>query len=158
MEIVFARVDERLVHGQVMTSWTKQLQIRKIIVCDDDLANDVFTSDVLSLAAPSGVTVLVKSVSETIEMIHTDQSNTKTMLLFKSLKFVLQLVSNGFSLKRLNIGNIGSSPVRSELTRRVFMSKEEKSITKQIMDKGVDVYLQMLYTDTEVEFQYYLYK
>lgn len=156
MEIVFARVDERLVHGQVMTSWTKQYQIKKIIVVDDAIAKDEFTAQILSLAAPSGVTVIVKSVDDTIKTIQEDDSNVKTMLLFKTINYALELVNKGYELKRLNIGNIGSSPTRHELTKRVFMDDNEKEITHQLLNHGVDVYLQMLHTDPEVSVSKYL--
>ena len=85
MNIVLCRIDERLVHGQVMTSWTKQLQIKRIIVVDDDIAKDEFTSLVLTMAAPSGVDVIVKTVNQTFEMINNDTSSVKTMLLFKTI-------------------------------------------------------------------------
>lgn len=156
MEIVFARLDERLVHGQVMTSWAKYFQIKKIIICDDDLVKDSFTCEVLSLAAPSGVVVVVKNVEDTLKQIASDDTFTKTMLLFKNLKYVLSLVEGGFDLKRINIGNMGSSPSRNELNRRVFMSTDEKEIVKKIQDKGIDIYLQMLYTDPEVSIDHYL--
>lgn len=156
MDIVFARLDERLVHGQVMTSWSKHFQIKKIIICDDDLVKDSFTCEVLSLAAPSGVVVIVKSVEDTLKEITNDDTSTKTMLLFKNLKYVLALAEGGFDLKRINIGNMGSSPSRNELTRRVFMSSDEKEIVKKIQERGIDIYLQMLYTDPEVDINHYL--
>lgn len=156
MDIVFARLDERLVHGQVMTSWAKHFQIKKIVICDDDLVKDSFTCEVLSLAAPSGVVVMVKSVEDTLKAIASDDTSTKTMLLFKNLQYVLDLVTGGFDLKRINIGNMGSSPSRNELTRRMFMSSEEKEIVKKIQKKQVDIYLQMLYTDPEVNIDHYL--
>lgn len=156
MEIVFARIDDRLVHGQVMSSWTKQLQIKKIMVVDDDIAKDEFTAQVLCLAAPSGVTVVVKSVDDTIKEIEEDNSTVKTMLLFKTINYAKELVDKGYDLKRLDIGNIGSSPTRHELTKRVFMDDNEKEIARQLINHGVDVYIQMLHTDSEVSASKYL--
>lgn len=150
MNIVLCRIDERLVHGQVMTSWTKQLQIKRIIVVDDDIAKDEFTSLVLTMAAPSGVDVIVKTVNQTFEMINNDTSSIKTMLLFKTIKYAKNLFDTGVDIKSLNIGNTGSAPNRTELTRRVFMSAEEIAIAKELSSRGIDVYLLMLHTDSKI--------
>ena len=83
MKIVMCRVDERLVHGQVIASWSKILSIRQILVIDDQLAKDSFMGTVLAMAAPSGVKVELVSVDEAVRRIQKDgtQDGVNTMLL-----------------------------------------------------------------------------
>lgn len=150
MKIVLSRIDERLAHGQVISSWTRQLEVSRILVIDDALANDVFMSEVMKMAAPTGVSVETVSVENAILRIQDDTSKENVMLLFKSMDYAYKLVNSGFNLERLNVGNIGSGPNRKTVTKRVFMSPEEIEMARELANKGVYVYLQMLSSDSEV--------
>ena len=88
MNILLSRIDERLIHGQVMTRWITGLYITRIILIDDAIAKDDFMVDVLLLSAPVGVDVQVMTVEEAVKVIASDDSSTKTMLLFKDIRYV----------------------------------------------------------------------
>lgn len=150
MKIVLSRVDERLVHGQIITSWAKQLAVKKIMVIDDNIAKDEFMSTVLTLSAPAGVSIEILSVEKATEKINMDvDNNTNTMLLFKKIEYALALRKQGILLKELNIGNVGAGPRRKAISRNVSVTPEEIECIKKIVEEGVFVYLQMLYTDAK---------
>ena len=144
MNILLSRIDERLIHGQVMTRWITGLYITRIILIDDTIAKDDFMVDVLLLSAPVGV-----DVQEAVKVIASDDSSTKTMLLFKDIRYVKALADSGFLVPRLNIGNIGSSPIRKGVTREVFMSPDEQKIAKDLCGRGMNIYIQKLPSDKE---------
>lgn len=149
MNILLSRIDERLIHGQVMTRWITGLYVTRIILIDDTIAKDDFMVDVLMLSAPVGVDVQVMSVDDAVKFIASDNSSTKTMLLFKDIRYVKALADAGFLVPRLNIGNIGSSPIRKGVTREVFMSPEEQNMAKELCEKGMYIYIQKLPSDKE---------
>ena len=149
MNILLSRIDERLIHGQVMTRWITGLYITRIILIDDNIAKDDFMVDVLLLSAPMGVEVQVMAVEDAVKFIASDDSTTKTMLLFKDIRFVQALADSGFMVPKLNIGNIGSSPIRKGITREVFMSPEEQKIAKDLCGRGMYIYIQKLPSDKE---------
>ena len=151
MKINLCRVDERLIHGQVMTAWVKKCWIKKIILVDDELASDDFMKEVLALSAPSGVKVEVRSVEDTLQTINGSGSDESTLLLFKEVKFAYELYKVGYDLKELNIGNIGSSPIRKAITNQVYMSEDEKAMCRELNEKGVYVYIQKLPQDSQVD-------
>ncbi|MBQ1566803.1 MAG: PTS sugar transporter subunit IIB [Erysipelotrichaceae bacterium] len=151
MKINLCRVDERLIHGQVMTAWVKKCWIKKIILVDDELASDDFMKEVLALSAPSGVKVEVRSVEDTLQTINSSDSDESTLLLFKEVKFAYELYKVGYDLKELNIGNIGSSPIRKAITNQVYMSEDEKAMCRELNEKGVYVYIQKLPQDSQVD-------
>lgn len=146
MKIVMSRVDERLVHGQVIASWAKIHAVKSILVIDDQLAKDTFMSTVLSMAAPAGVKVELIDVEEAAQRILREGVDTgsNTMLLFKTPKYALALAEKGVALKELNIGNMGAAPGRKAISRNVYASPAEVEMFKAMLDKGVDVYLQMV--------------
>ena len=150
MKIVMSRVDERLVHGQVIASWTKILAVKYIMVIDDQLAQDSFMSTVLSMAAPSGVkvpTAVKKLQAEPAD------SGLNTMLLFKTPKYALEILKQGIALKELNVGNMGAGPGRKALSRNVYASPEEIEIFQQLLAAGVDVYLQMVQQESRASIE-----
>ena len=149
MKIVMCRVDERLVHGQVIASWSKILSIRQILVIDDQLAKDSFMGTVLAMAAPSGVKVELVSVDEAVRRIQKDgtQDGVNTMLLFKGPQCALALVEKGVEIRELNMG---SGPSRKAISRNVYASASEVEIFKKLLDMGIDVYLQMVQQESRV--------
>lgn len=150
MPIVIARIDERLVHGQIITSWVKHLLISRIVIVDDKIAKDEFMSQVLVLAAPNGITVEILSVHDAGNLLkQTPKENV--MILFKNIEFALALVKNGVEIKDVNIGNMSSAPKRKTISRNVYMSAEEVAVAKELVELGVNVYLQMLHTDAKLD-------
>lgn len=154
MNVVACRVDERLVHGQIMTSWAKYLKLRRIVVVDDQVAKDEFMATVLGMSAPAGISIDILSVADAVSRIQNDKSDENTMLLFKRISAALELAKSlagtPNELKELNLGNLGSVPGRTQITKNIFLSEEEKSEARELREMGVNVFLQMLYTDASV--------
>lgn len=124
MSVELARVDERLIHGQVMTAWVKRFWIQRIVLVDDELAQDEFMKQVLAMSAPAGVTVDVKTARAAAEELEAD-GGEHLLLLFKEIRSALALVKAGYRMKKLNIGNVGGAPGRSAITER-YMSLRRK--------------------------------
>ena len=85
-DIRLTRIDNRLIHGQVMTAWVKKYWIKKIILVDDEIVKDDFMKEVLTLSAPSGVKIEVRSAADAVAELKKDDSNESTMLLLKDLQ------------------------------------------------------------------------
>lgn len=149
MPVVLARVDERLVHGQIITAWTKQFRVDEIYIIDDKIAEDPFIFQVLTLSAPSGMKFEVFTVEGAIEKLK-EEKKENILLLFKSLKYPLELIEAGYPLKSLNLGNLGAAPQRKSISKNVSVSPEEIEILNEITKRGCEVYLQMLFTEPKV--------
>ena len=146
-----ARVDERLIDGQVMTAWVKKYWIKKIILVDDEIVQDSFMQEVLSMSAPQGVKVAVRSAADAAAELGEDTSDDNVMLLFKELKYAGLLVNYGYPLEELDIGNIGSAPGRKAITKEVYISDAEKDIVRGLHEKNINVYIQKLPQDAQVD-------
>ena len=84
-ELGLVRIDDRLIHGQVIAVWCKQRRFDRIVIVDDGVAADSFMQEVLSLAAPPGLQVDVFSIEDGIQILNEDTSNWETtMVLMKS--------------------------------------------------------------------------
>lgn len=150
MGVELARVDERLIHGQVMTAWVKRFWISRIVLVDDEIAQDDFMKQILAMSAPPGVKVDVKSAADAAAWLAEDGDQDHVMLLFKEISSALALVKQGYAMKELNIGNIGSAPGRSAVTREVYISEPEKAMIRELNENGVHIYIQKLPQDSQI--------
>lgn len=140
LDIVFSRVDDRLIHGQVVTGWLRHYQAKRIIIVDDVVSKDEFMLGILEMAAPPGIEVNAYSISKSIEvLLDENNSDTRVLILVKSPVAILELVNAGVDIKHLNVGGMGSNPERSKLYRNIQASQVEIDALKELDKKGVDV-------------------
>jgi len=141
-ELGLVRIDDRLIHGQVIAVWCKQRRFSRIVILDDGVAADAFMQEVLSLAAPPDLQVDVFSIEDGIQVLNEDTSNWgATMVLMKSPLTAQQLYDGGLKYRALNIGGIGSGPDRKNVFKNIAFSKEDVTILKYLMDQGVEITL-----------------
>lgn len=136
------RIDDRLIHGQVIAVWCKHRRFTRIVIVDDGVAADPFMQEVLSLAAPPDLQVDVLSVEEGVSTLSQDTPDRgTTMVLLKSPQVAKRLYDGGLKYSALNIGGIGSAPGRKNIFKNIAVSEEESTILKYLMDKGVEITL-----------------
>lgn len=136
------RIDDRLIHGQVIAVWCKHQRFTRIVIVDDGVAADLFMQEVLKLAAPPGIQVDVFSIEEGIETLGQDTPGRGTMMvLLKSPLAAKRLYDGGLKYSALNIGGIGSAPGRKNIFKNISASEEEIAILSHLMDKGVKITL-----------------
>jgi PTS system mannose-specific IIB component len=136
------RIDDRLIHGQVIAVWCKHLQINRIAIVDDGVAADSFMQEVLKLAAPKGLRVDVYSIAQAINVLDQDSASARTtMILVKSPAAARQLYDGGLQYSALNVGGIGSGPGRKNIFKNISASEQEIATLKSLMDKGVQITL-----------------
>lgn len=146
------RVDSRLLHGQVVTRWIGQTNAKEVIIFDDALAKDDFMIEVFQMAAPSGVTLIVKSIDEIPEFL-SDRVLNKSIILFKSIPMVLKAMTTGIKFERLQIGGIGGGPDRTVVFKNITLTKDEFDELIKLQQEGTDIYLQTVPEEREVKLE-----
>jgi len=107
MDIALVRVDNRLVHGQILEAWIPSIRATCIVVVDDNVASDFFRETVIRMAVPSEVEVKITTIENfSRHYKDRDDNGKKTIVLFSSIGDVLRAVNLGFKLGSLNIGNV----------------------------------------------------
>lgn len=139
-ELGLVRIDDRLIHGQVIAGWCKHRQFTRIVVVGDGVAADSFIQEVLRLAAPPGLRVDVLSIEESIRVLGQDAPDRgTTMVLLKSPLAARRLYDGGLKYSALNVGGIGNAPGRRNIFKNISASEEEIAILKYLVDRGVEV-------------------
>jgi PTS system mannose-specific IIB component len=144
--IVFVRVDDRLIHGQVVTAWLKVYTSVKHIMCIDDFSSkDPFMQKMFQLLIPKDQTVEIKSVEGAIEALK-EGLDKPTMIIAKTPATIKALVDAGIDIDKFNIGGMGMSGKRKRFYQNISADEEEKDIMRELLDKGVKIEIQIVPT------------
>jgi PTS system mannose-specific IIB component len=154
MTLTLVRVDDRLIHGQVVAIWLKALNARRIVIVDDRTARDEFLSEVITLAAPSGVSVEVLDVASGTERVRALAADPEPIfVLMRSPLVALHLRQAGVEFPLLNVGGLGAGPSRKPLYRNISASPEERDAFRQLEQMGTTVELRIVENDRPVAFK-----
>lgn len=132
------RIDDRLIHGQVAMTWTRQLKVKGILVANDDAANDNTQKMALKMAVPAGIKVLIKPVEEAIRVLnHPKASQMRILVLTRSVKDALRIRRQVGEIEFLNLGNTGrfdgiDVSQKTVLTSTIMLTDEEKECLKEL--------------------------
>ncbi|MDY3705797.1 PTS sugar transporter subunit IIB [Vagococcus lutrae] len=150
MAIVFNRIDDRLIHGQVVTTWVNMHNIEQIIILNDDISKDKIQRNILTMAAPTGIKVRIFSIEKFGEIIKDNEINRRTMLLFTNSEDVYRAVQLGVPIKELNIGGMRFREGREQLTKAVSVTPDEEAAFKNLLEMGVEITIQMVPNDQKI--------
>lgn len=146
--IVLTRIDDRLIHGQVMTAWVKTTKATRIIIVDNAVAQDDFLKKILTMAAPPGISVEVYGIEDGASALKEDSpEDEKIVVLTKVPNTVEALVDNGVDIKDIVVGGIGAAPGRKKLYKNISISEEEKQCFLNLIEKNVEVNIQIVPDD-----------
>lgn len=138
MIIGLARVDDRLIHGQVATVWTKEANVSRIIVISDEVAQDNLRTTLLKQVAPPGVTASVVDIAKSVRVFNNPKyARDRVMLLFTTPLDVERVVDAGISIKTLNIGGISYKEGKVQINKSIFVNKEEADALRRLADQGI---------------------
>jgi PTS system mannose-specific IIB component len=153
MTLKLVRVDDRLIHGQVVAIWLKALHAKRILIVDDRTARDEFLREVLMLAAPPGVPVEVLDLAAGIQRARELASDPEPVfVIMRSPITALRLREAGVDFPLLNVGGIGAGPGRKPLYRNISASPEELEAMRQLEAMGTRVELRIVENDRPVMF------
>ena len=154
--VVLARIDERLLHGQVCTKWMQATHANVIVLADDDLVNDKFTCKIFMGMKPAGTELQIFTVDQAIESLKEDSpENEKVMLLTKCAQSFLRMNEAGVVYDKIICGSAAVSGnkygKRKKLIRDLFASDSEKDAMRALIDKGVTMVYQLAIDNAPVD-------
>ncbi|MEF3280283.1 MAG: PTS sugar transporter subunit IIB [Elusimicrobiota bacterium] len=141
--MIIFRVDDRLVHGQVVEGWLGTFNIKGLVIANDEVFKDEAIKSIMRFSTPKSVELIFSQVSLLKEVSFNPDENY--MVLFRSLEDVIKAIENGVKIDRLNLGGIHYAKGRNfSFGRALFLSEEEKKILNKIISMGVEIYMQAI--------------
>ncbi|MBM6808748.1 mannose/fructose/sorbose PTS transporter subunit IIB [Faecalicoccus pleomorphus] len=138
IKYVLARIDTRLLHGQVATTWTKSTNPDRIIVVSDNVAHDELRKNMIIQAAPPGVKAHVVPIDKMIAVAKDPRFGaTKALLLFETPQDALKAIQGGVDVKTLNVGSMAHSQGKVAVTKALAFDKDDVKTMREIEKLGV---------------------
>lgn len=159
MGIVHTRIDDRLIHGQVAAYWVNSLNIHRIMVADDEVANDELQKSTLRIAAPPGVRTSIITKKKAAENIKSGKyDKQRVFLIIKDPKDALDLIEMGVKLDVINVGNIAHREGAVQIKTNIKVTKDQIESFKKLHEMGIKLTARMVPSDPETDFMDYLKK
>ncbi len=138
LKINLARIDTRLLHGQVATAWTPASKANRIIVASDTVAKDDLRKQLIKQAAPGGVKANVVPVSKLVEASKDPRfGNTQALILFETVQDALRAVEGGVQIEELNVGSMAHSTGKTMVNNVLSMDKDDVAAFEKLQQLGV---------------------
>ena len=143
MDVQLFRIDDRLIHGQVVLGWAKTLQSKRILLCDDDVSQSEWEKELYTTCVPPNIETLVYGVDETAQLLSTKiDAQDKTIVLVKEPKTVMDIVNRGYVPSSVNLGGLHFYDQRKKYLSYVYLNEEEIKQLHWLLDKGIRIYCQ----------------
>lgn len=150
-KIQIARIDFRLIHGQVATKWLKMYPAKKVVIVDDALSQDDFMADIYSMAAPSGVKVEITDVASVKKRL--EEISSTVFLLFKDVETCCRTMKEGVTYGNLVVGGVPSEAGKSLVFSGVYLNQEEYKKLQELQESGITVTAQSTPDDTKMSLE-----
>lgn len=147
--IVLTRIDNRLLHGQVATQWTKAIGANLILVANDEVSQNKMRQGLMDMAAPTGVATRYWTIQKTIDTIHKAADRQLIFLICENPTDVLKLVEGGVPINKVNIGNMHMAEGKRQVAGTVAVDDKDVEAFKDLRDKGVELEIRKVPTESK---------
>jgi mannose/fructose/sorbose-specific phosphotransferase system IIB component len=152
MPIVLARIDDRLIHGQVVEGWLKKIRVTHILVVSDEAAQDEMQKTLLGMAAPSNAKVSTLSVNDAVSEIKSNIFNKDFLLiLFSNPGDALKFLNLGVKLDSINVGGMHYSSGKKQILKNLSVDNSDINAFESIAKLGVELEGRILPDDAKID-------
>lgn len=149
--ILAARIDNRLIHGQVGMTWVNSLQANLILVANDKVSEDPVQQSLMEMVVPTGVQTRFFSVEKTAAIIHKASDKQKILLVCKTPQDVLRLTELGLKLDEWIVGNMHFSEGKRQILPTVSVDDDDVAVFKKLHELGVKLTVKGVPSDSGQE-------
>ena len=152
MQIAFCRIDDRLIHGQVATVWSKVTGCNRIMCVSDEVAKDELRKKLLLQVVPPGLKGYVISVDKAVEAYKNPKYDSfKTLFLFTNPRDVVRAVKGGIPFKSVNLGGKCFKDGDTLISQAVSVNADDVAAIKELVGMGIEVEMRKLVNDPKVD-------
>lgn len=140
--MTLVRIDNRLIHGQIIETWLPYTGATVVVVANDELATDALQQEIMSLAIPQSVIsvfVSIEGLASEVNTLLTENDAGSILVLFSNCPDAKRAFDAGYDFESLNIGNVHYCPGKKQISPSVALSGDDESCLKQLSRKGVEL-------------------
>ncbi|WP_308002659.1 PTS sugar transporter subunit IIB [uncultured Parolsenella sp.] len=157
--VIAIRIDDRLIHGQVVAYWSNSLKLTRIMVANDEVAVDDMRKTVLRMAVPAGIKSSIIPVERAAKQILEGKyAGQRVFLIVNSPADILRLIDYGLPIKKFNVGNLGGKEDTKPIKKYVNVTDEQMKQFRELLDRGIEITTQLVPQDPVTHLTDYLDK
>ncbi len=145
------RIDDRLIHGQIIVSWVTSLGITEIIVADTDAANDEFQRMLLEMGVPKAMKFELLTLEEAGSLIKSNKDFSKSLLIVRDINSLKTLMDLGIKFSTVNYGNSGRTDSRKRYFKSVWLTEDERRLVESVIDAGVTLEVRVIPSEKSID-------
>lgn len=157
MEIGVLRIDDRLIHGQVITAWISYADATTVVVADDGAAADEFQQTLLKMATPDTIDLRIVSVKDAAELLLRDEPG-RALVLVRGPKQVGELLAGGVSIQNVNVGNMNMKKGKTKVLGNMWVFPEDVVAFEELWKQGVSLEVRAVPNDRSQDVRELLHK
>ena len=139
------RVDNRLVHGQVVEGWLPHLAARHLVVANDAFASDMLRQQIAELAVPEDVDIHFVTLADLVGVL--EECGPSCLVLFEDCRVARRACDAGVAMETLNIGNLHYAPGKTQLLPHIAVSEEDREDLRRIKEHSISFDLRRVPTE-----------
>ncbi len=140
MAIELYRIDDRLIHGQVVVGWGQPMSIGFIALVDDEVAASEWEQELYRMGVPPDMEVFFASVEEAVQHLDAWRRDRRPgILLTGDIETMRRLVERSDQIRAVNLGGIHHRKGRTERLRYIYLSPEEERELRELEARGIEV-------------------
>ena len=140
MTIKIVRIDDRLIHGQIVQGWLKTIDVDKILIVSDEVANDEMQKILLCMAVPSSVKLVIKNIKDaSYEIANEVYEKDKLMILFSNPQDIVRMIDNGIKFQSVNIGGMHYAHGKKQLLTNLSVDKNDVVAFLKLIENGIEL-------------------
>ncbi len=148
--ISLVRVDNRLIHGQVVEAWLPHLKVSRVVVADDEAASSPLVRAAMSLAVQSAIEVQIFPLAQ-VDFAGISTDSIKTLVLLRDVAAAPFAKAHGLKVDQLNLGNVHFGTGRRQVSPSVFLAESELQALQRLAEDGVRVEARAVPAEKPVE-------
>lgn len=147
---LLVRVDDRLIHGQVLTQWASTINTQKIVVIDDEVSKDKMRKNILKFAAPDDMKISIFSAEKAVEVWNKNQfGNLNVFVLFRDVNMIKKCKDLGLTFDTILLGQMAITGDRKQIYRSLGFNEQEGKTVLDLEKDGMNIFFQMSPNDPQ---------
>lgn len=139
MDIQLIRIDDRLIHGQVVIGWAGHLKTKQIILCEDSVAKNDWEKELYLSIVPKNIKAKIMTIVELAEYLKDSHLDLKkTIILVNSPRVIEKLIQLGAPINKVNVGGIHFKDGRRKILNYLYLNEDEIDSFKRCIEMGVE--------------------
>ncbi|MCL2619030.1 MAG: PTS sugar transporter subunit IIB [Defluviitaleaceae bacterium] len=150
IQIKHIRIDDRLIHGQIITAWISDAQCDTIIVADDKSAADSLSQTLFRMAVPNNISLEIATQQQAAELIKDEEKTGSALLIVRGVRELRELLEHGVSVTSVNVGNISQHPTRKKFSKSIWLDESEITLLQELGSRGIEMEVRVVPGDKKV--------